>query len=178
MARVVKNNKVLFKQTQLLFHGSELLKVPSKPVEFPLNQEINDVLDDLQHAIRNVQGFWSKKSMAISAPQIGKHHRIFLICAKKYWYHPYLMYKNFHNFINPEILEYSNEKIEVWEGCVSNNDHIYLVERPKDIVHELDHLNGIQMEDIGKKQYPISQLIEQNDYDKFYDENKDHILED
>ena len=49
--------------------------------------------------------------MAISAPQIGKHYRMFTMCAKKYWYSEYLMYKNFHNFINPEILEFSPEKI-------------------------------------------------------------------
>lgn len=81
------------------------------------------------------------------------------------------MYKRFVSFFNPEILEVSNETILAWEGCVSNEDEVVLVDRPKGVkvkfynfkgkevdlvcegllarifLHEIDHLNGITMED-------------------------------
>ena len=72
--------------------------------------------------------------------------------------------------INPEIVDRSTETCEAWEGCISNNEDIALVVRPKrvkvkfntvagkeiDLVcdglisrifqHEIDHLDGKTME--------------------------------
>ena len=111
------------------------------------------------------------------------------------------MYKNFVTFYNPEILDYSEETIDVWEGCISNDDQIALVERPKQIKlrfinsrgvhsdmicdgliarvfqHEIDHLDGKLMEDIATKFQPISELLDDSSYEKFYLENRKHILD-
>ena len=81
------------------------------------------------------------------------------------------MYKKFMTFLNPEILEASSETCEAWEGCISNNDEIAMVERPKRVKvrftnikgdecdllcdglisrifqHEIDHLDGKTMEE-------------------------------
>lgn len=57
----------------------------------------------------------------MSAPQTGALHRFFIMCDRTYWYHPKLMYKKFITFYNPDILEFSDDKIEAWEGCVSND---------------------------------------------------------
>ena len=43
------------------------------------------------------------------------------------------MYKKFVTFYNPEIVEVSPENIKLWEGCLSNEDEIVLIERPKAI---------------------------------------------
>ncbi len=72
---------------------------------------------------------------------------------------------------NPQILDFSIETCEAWEGCISNSDEIALVRRPKQVKvrfnnikgqevdmvcdglisrifqHELDHLNGKGMEE-------------------------------
>lgn len=74
-------------------------------------------------------------------------------------------------FLNPQILEYSKETCEAWEGCISNDDEICLIKRPKrvkvqfyniqgkncDLIcdglvsrifqHEIDHLDGKTMEE-------------------------------
>jgi peptide deformylase len=41
------------------------------------------------------------------------------------------MYAKFMTVINPIITEKSKETCEAWEGCISNNDEIALVKRPK-----------------------------------------------
>lgn len=40
------------------------------------------------------------------------------------------MYKRFMSVFNPEIIESSKELCLAWEGCISNDDNIALVERP------------------------------------------------
>jgi peptide deformylase len=81
------------------------------------------------------------------------------------------MYKKFLTVINPVILESSEETCEAWEGCISNDDDIALVKRPKMVrvkyttvngkevelqcdglisrifQHEIDHLDGKAMEE-------------------------------
>ena len=55
------------------------------------------------------------------------------MCDRPFWYHPKLMYKKFVTFYNPEIIQVSDETIMAWEGCLSNEEEVVLVERPKTI---------------------------------------------
>jgi peptide deformylase len=72
----------------------------------------------------------------------------------------------FQTFVNPRIIEFSEEQALAWEGCISNDDNLCLVERPlqarvqfhdingdeytvlttglmsRIFQHEIDHLNG------------------------------------
>jgi peptide deformylase len=81
------------------------------------------------------------------------------------------MYKKFMSVFNPQIIDFSLDNCEAWEGCISNSEEIALVKRPKtvkvrfnnikgtevDLVceglisrifqHEIDHLNGKAMEE-------------------------------
>lgn len=76
------------------------------------------------------------------------------------------MYKKFNTFLNPKIVETSEETNLAWEGCISNHEELCLIERPSQIkvsfnlidgkqidlfceglvarifLHEIDHLNG------------------------------------
>lgn len=105
------------------------------------------------------------------------------------------MYKRFVSFYNPEILEYSKEKIELWEACISNNDEIAMVERPKAVMlrftnyqgnvndlqcdglmarivqHELDHLNGELMEEKCTRTVSIKEIESPDMFEKFSLEN-------
>lgn len=102
------------------------------------------------------------------------------------------MYKKFMSVFNPEITESSKDLCLAWEGCISNEDHIALVERPKrvkvkfwniqgrecDMVcdglvsrifqHEIDHLDGRGMEQIAKELHKISDIENPEQYDLFY----------
>ena len=62
---------------------------------------------------------------------MGSHWRLFVMCDRTYWYHPKLMYKKFLTVLNPQILDFSEETCEAWEGCISNDDELALVKRPK-----------------------------------------------
>jgi peptide deformylase len=72
----------------------------------------------------------------------------------------------FQTFVNPKIVEFSEEQALAWEGCISNDEQLCLVERPLQVrvsfhdikgeeydlmvgglmsrifQHEMDHLNG------------------------------------
>jgi len=80
-----------------------------------------------------VEGFWNQKSISCAAPQVGHHQRLFVMCDRAYWYHPKYMYKKFLTVINPEVMDYSKELCLAWEGCISNDENIALVERPKQV---------------------------------------------
>lgn len=43
--------------------------------------------------------------------------------------------------------------------------------------HEIDHLNGELMEEKALESYPISKLINEEDFEKFREEQKDYIQE-
>ena len=63
------------------------------------------------------------------------------MCERKYWYTK-IQYKNFQTFINPEICEFSEEKVLAWEGCISNDEHLCLVERPMQVRVKFQNLKG------------------------------------
>jgi peptide deformylase len=103
--------------------------------------------------------------------------------------------------INPEIIEASEEKCLAWEACVSENDRIALVERPKmvkvrfqsvkgvehDLLchgllsrifqHEIDHFEGKIMEDHAQRYQSTKELEDEVSFEKFRKANKDYIIE-
>ena len=123
------------------------------------------------------------------------------MCDRTYWYHPKLMYKKFMSVFNPQIMDFSVDTCEAWEGCISNSEEIALVKRPKtvkvrfnniqgaevDLVcdglisrifqHEIDHLNGKAMEEQAIKFHKIKEIEDQGAFDKFHQENKKYIIE-
>ena len=89
-----------------------------------------DTIDLGKDALRTAEGFWKGRGMSIASTQVGKPNiNLFLVCAKENWYTP-RQYKTFQTVINPRISAYSPNKCLAWEGCVSNDDEMCLVERP------------------------------------------------
>ena len=100
-----------------------------------------------------------EKGIGLAANQAGHDIRLFVM---------YVDREAFHCF-NPEILEYSDEKVSFKEGCLSFPDQNCTILRPKQVLarfanangqvqdrwfdgiaarcyqHELDHLDGITM---------------------------------
>jgi peptide deformylase len=138
-----------------------------------------DVVDLCAQELRGLAGFWKGKGMSIAATQVGRADiPLFVMCHRQNWYTP-RMYRTFQTFINPKILEYSEEQCLAWEGCISNDDELCLVERPLQVrvsfnnlkgeefdmlctglmgrifQHELDHLNGeLMWEDVKVSNVP------------------------
>lgn len=123
---------------------------------------IRKISSDLIRILTNVRNIKEIKPLALSANQIGYNSRIFVFICKN----------TFITIINPTILDYSNESLDQWEICISENyEKNYLINRPKYIrvsyhkfengvisfvecktlnefetrifLHEIDHLNGV-----------------------------------
>lgn len=114
---------------------------------------------NLQLAHDLIKLMHKERGLGLAANQTGHNVRLFVMCVNgRYW----------HCF-NPEIIEVSNDQIELEEGCLSFPDEFCKITRPKKIFvkyfdaygnakeewldewasrcfqHELDHLNGITM---------------------------------
>lgn len=143
----------------------EITKIPHKilahktkdiPPEQAKNNSLKELISDMRKAMMDNQG------VGLAANQIGKDLSIFVVDAK-------LAEENDvpDAFINPEITEYSNDKDEMEEGCLSIPGFYVPIIRAKKIrikaidengkkikfkargflarvlQHETDHLNGL-----------------------------------
>ena len=68
---------------------------------------------------------------------------MFLVCKYQNWYTE-KQYKQFNTFINPEIIDESEEMCTAWEGCISSNEELYLVERPMHIKVRFQSFEGVK----------------------------------
>ena len=132
---------------------NRLLKI-SKPVS-EINKKIRVLLDDM------LETMYESNGIGLAAPQVGVLNRMIVMdCSDKNNKREAL------KFINPEILEMSQNKSEFEEGCLSLPTQFAKVERPETIFlqyedetgkknkkkfsgieaiclqHEIDHLNG------------------------------------
>ncbi len=144
----------------LVYYGNPTLRRKSDPVK-EITPEIHQVVQDLIETTKEHDG------AGMAAVQIGVLHRVFILC--RYIHHddgrwtmtsPYV-------YINPRIVEYSEETLIDTEGCLSLPGMRAKVERPekirviwtdlegkeqeeafegynaRSILHENDHLNGV-----------------------------------
>jgi peptide deformylase len=72
----------------------------------------------MKNTLINIPGFYHKRSLGISANQVGINKRIMVL--SKFPRNSFLQYKFFNVIINPKILETSTEKCLKWEGCLSD----------------------------------------------------------
>lgn len=139
--------------------GDPGLRERAKPVKGPGAQEIRTLVEDLADTL----AFWRKSTgygRGIAAPQIGSNLRVIFL--RLPGEDPWPM-------VNPEITARSEEKIVVWDACLSFLSIFMQVERHREITlryqdlgaewheihageernlsellqHEIDHLDGI-----------------------------------
>ncbi len=139
--------------------GDPLLRERSAPVEDPTVAEIHELVQDLGDTLAH----WRASTgygRGIAAPQVGVLKRVIFL--KLPGVEPWPL-------INPEIIEASEEKIVVWDACLSFLSIFMQVERRRRInvryqnlegdflgfeagddrnlaellQHEIDHLDGI-----------------------------------
>jgi peptide deformylase len=139
--------------------GNPLLREKCQPVAQPTSPEVQSLIRDLGDTL----AYWRSNTgygRGIAAPQIGVSERVIFLKlpAAEPW-----------PLINPEIVERSEEKIIVWDACLSFLSIFMQVERYRQIAvryqdrtgqtlkfragddrnlsellqHEIDHLDGI-----------------------------------
>jgi peptide deformylase len=145
----------------LTTYNDPILKQICKPFDF------NDPPENPVHLASSMfETMFENKGLGLSAPQIGKAYRVFVIGYDN---------SNKQVFFNPEIIYTSEEEEDHVEGCLSFPRLFFKVSRPKQIkiryqhvsgewkeseyhgltarciLHENDHLNGICFtERVGK----------------------------
>jgi peptide deformylase len=139
--------------------GDPRLREIAEPVKDPGSKEIASLTKDLADTLahwRETTGY----GRAIAAPQLGMNQRVVLmkLPGEEAW-----------PFVNPEIIDRTEEKIVVWDCCLSFLSIFMQVERHREVSvryqdlsgkwhelragaerdlsellqHELDHLDGI-----------------------------------
>ena len=117
--------------------GDPILKKVCRPVT-KFDDRLGTLLDDMKETLLDANG------LGLAGPQVGMMRRLF-ICLddrdlpeevpENYEY-------KFIEFINPEILELSDEQVELYEGCLSFPGHNGAVTRPVAVKVRAQDRNG------------------------------------
>ncbi len=163
--------------------GDPMLREKSLPVEDPTARHVAELVRDLADTLahwRATTGY----GRGIAAPQLGVLRRIIFL--KLPGVEPWPL-------INPEIIEWSGEKMVVWDGCLSFLPIFMQVERHRQITvryqnlygetlefeagddrnlaellqHEIDHLDGILAID---RVTDITSIVTREEFEKRYRE--------
>ena len=164
---------------ELVKYPDVFLRTKSNPVEFPLDDKTSRLIKYMYKAM------YQNSGIGLAAIQVGYQKRMFVMdCSRSQ--------TNEKVFINPEILEKSNETLRDNEGCLSApgktgdvRRHIRIILKYQDkngeekkktfynlearcIQHEMDHLDGKLCIDYEKGNYSSdkhkSQTMRESDF--------------
>lgn len=140
--------------------GDPVLRSPNAQIQNIEDPAVQALIDSLLKTVKKSNG------LGIAAPQVSESLKLFIVASR-----PNLRYLNAPTMeptamINPQILAYSDETVEDWEGCLSVPGMRGLVARSQEIEvlytdrhgeqhqkvftdfvariiqHEHDHING------------------------------------
>lgn len=141
--------------------GNPVLRKRAEEVKNVDDPEIQQLIDDMMHTVKNVNG------VGLAAPQVNRSLRIFVMASNPSPRYPDAPDITALEIINPHITDRSEETENEWEGCLSIPGIRGLVPRHREIQvrylnrhgeeksdtfsnfiarifqHELDHLNGL-----------------------------------
>jgi peptide deformylase len=130
--------------------GDPLLREKSLPVEDPTAREIHDLVRDLADTLAH----WRSETgygRGIAAPQLGVLQRVIFL--KLPGVEPWPL-------VNPEIIEYSEEKIVVWDACLSFLSIFMQVERRRQVTVRYQNLYGETLEFEAGDDRNLSELMQ------------------
>lgn len=119
----------------LSYYGDPVLRKKCKRVEV-INDEIKKLIEDM------VDTMEANNGIGLAAPQIGQDLRIFVTLVPLQDETGDYAPGELRVFINPEILEYSEEKTEMTEGCLSIPTVYGTVIRPYRVKVKAQDING------------------------------------
>lgn len=119
---------------EIVKYGDPVLREVSEPVD-EVNQEIKDLVSDMIDTVKEARG------LGLAAVQIGVPKRVFIVDLSAID-----ITEKLHVFINPEIVETSDDEVEMEEGCLSFPGIYQKIYRPSRVkVRALD-LDGNEFE--------------------------------
>ena len=130
--------------------GDPALREKSLPVEDPTAREIHDLVRDLADTLahwRSTTGY----GRGIAAPQLGILQRVIFL--KLPGVEPWPL-------VNPEIIECSDEKVIVWDACLSFLSIFMQVERRRRITVRYQNLYGETLEFEAGDDRDLSELLQ------------------
>lgn len=118
--------------------GDPRLKAPNKTVDDFNDPTLKRVVDDLVDSMR------ANELIGMAAPQIGENWRVFVTEPRETKFRTADQTDELRVYINPKIVETSDEQVEIWEGCGSfvHGQLFGPVTRPKTITIEASDLTG------------------------------------
>ena len=157
---------------EIVKDGDPILKKVCRPV-VKFDDRLATLLDDMKETLVDADG------LGLAGPQVGVMRRLFVAVDDRNAPDPLPEGYEFPmvEFINPEILEFSEEKVELYEGCLSFPGHNGAISRSKHvkvraqdlhaewfeleaddmfarcIQHETNHLDGITIMDLATHFY-------------------------
>ena len=130
--------------------GNPLLRQKAVRVEDPTAHEtrvlVRHLADTLAHW-RSVTGY----GRGIAAPQLGELQRVIFLQLQRSEPWP---------LINPEIVESSQEKIVVWDACLSFLSIFMQVERHRRVTVRYESLQGETLEVVAGDERNLSELLQ------------------
>lgn len=130
--------------------GDPVLRTPCVRVDEPPSQGIRDLSADLADTLAH----WRMKTgygRGIAAPQIGVLKRVIFLKLPDAEPWP---------LINPEIVSRSEEKIVVWDACLSFLSIFMKVERHREIIVRYQDLDGKTLEFRAGDDRCLSELLQ------------------
>lgn len=130
--------------------GDPLLRQKAMPVEDPTAREVHELVRDLADTLahwRSATGY----GRGIAAPQLGVLQRVIFL--KLPGVEPWPL-------INPEIIACSEEKIVVWDACLSFLSIFMQVERRRQITVRYQNLEGESFELEAGDDRNLSELLQ------------------
>ena len=130
--------------------GNPLLREKAEPVEDPSAPEIRSLVRDLSDTLlywRSTTGY----GRGIAAPQLGVSLRVIFL--KLRGVEPWPL-------INPEIIACSDEKIIVWDACLSFLSIFMQVERHRRVSVRYQNLDGETLEFEAGDDRNLSELVQ------------------
>ncbi len=149
----------MVKVLKITQEGDPVLRKKAETIKDPQSPEIRKLIEDMVKTMKEAKG------LGLAAPQVGYSLRLFTADVEEKVY----------IFINPEVKDFSAEKIPFEEGCLSVQKIWGPVTRPKKLTmkavdengkqikirakgllarviqHEMDHLNGTLFIDKAEK---------------------------
>ncbi len=130
--------------------GDPLLRQKALPVVDPTAPEIDSLVTDLADTLshwRSLTGY----GRGIAAPQLGILQRVIFLNLPE---------ANPWPLINPEIIKRSEEKIVVWDACLSFLSIFMQVERHRQITVRYQNLDGKALEFEAGDDRNLSELLQ------------------
>jgi peptide deformylase len=130
--------------------GNPVLRERCLRVADPGSREVRELVRDLADTLAH----WRAETgygRGIAAPQIGVLQRVVFLQlpGEKPW-----------PFINPEIIHRSNEKIVVWDACLSFLSIFMQVERHREITVRYQSMDGAVLEVEAGEERNLSELLQ------------------